>query len=124
MARILVVDDELMVLDTLSKMLEKSGHMVECAPDVATAISLMGKRPPEIIFVDLVMPGTGGLTFIMESLTKQEHVTIVAMSGRIPVDTDSVLGLRETLGICAFLAKPFTMAELDAVLEIALSTRH
>ncbi|MEI6386441.1 MAG: response regulator [Spirochaetota bacterium] len=122
MALILVVDDEPMVLETLGRMLEKSGHMVECAKDVETASAAMSMRPPEIIFVDLVMPGTGGLTFIMESLKEQRHVAVIAMSGRIPVGTDSMLGLRSTLGICAFLAKPFTSAELAVVLDKALKS--
>jgi DNA-binding response OmpR family regulator len=118
-ATILVVDDEEPILDLLRRLLEKGGHEVFAARNAEEAIATLGSKRPEIAIVDLVMPGKGGLTLIMENLVLHRDLEVIAMSGRIPVGTDSMLGLGATLRISCFLPKPFTAEELEAAVRTA-----
>jgi DNA-binding NtrC family response regulator len=122
-ARILVVDDEELIRDMLSSLLARSGHEVFSAGNADEALAFLEESVPEVAFVDLVMPGKGGLTLIMENLSNWPELNVVAMSGRIPVGTDSMRGLGTTLGISCFLPKPFTSEELDHAVALALSNR-
>ena len=123
MARILIVDDEAMILDLLGRLLSGSGHEVFAAHDADEAISLLARQTLDIAVVDLVMPGKGGLTLIMENLALYPDLSVIAMSGRIPVGTDSMVGLGSALKIGCFLPKPFTLEELESAIETALSKR-
>ncbi len=123
MARILVVDDEPTILELLTRLLVRSGHEVLAAQNADAAVAILKTESPEIAIVDLVMPGKGGLALIMENLAKKPGLTIVAMSGRIPLGTDSVLGLGNAIGINCYLPKPFTQEELEKAISSALSKR-
>ncbi len=108
MATILVVDDEEAIRDILSRILAPAGHRMIEAVDAETALAALEREKPEVAFVDLVMPGKGGLSLIMESLCKVPGLAVVAMSGRIPLQGDSLSGFSRQFGITCYLEKPFT----------------
>ncbi len=122
-ARILVVDDEPAILELLKRLLERNGHEVLVAQNADAAVAILRTSNPEIAIVDLVMPGKGGLTLIMENLASKPDLMVVAMSGRIPLGTDSVLGLGNAIGVSCYLPKPFTPEELEQAISTALSKR-
>ena len=117
----MVVDDEVAVLETLERQLRRSGHVVHVAHNAAEAIETLGSHEVDVALVDLVMPGKGGLTLIMENLSSKPDLMVVAMSGRLPVGTDSMKSLGGTLGISCYLGKPFTQEELDRAIATALA---
>lgn len=122
-ARVLIVDDEESIIEIVASLLERDGHEVQSASSSAQALEAIGERPPDVAIVDLVMPGTGGLTLIMEKLAGIRGLAIVAMSGKLPLGQDSMTGLGPALHISAFLPKPFTAEELARAVKTALGAR-
>jgi two-component system, chemotaxis family, chemotaxis protein CheY len=82
MARILVVDDEELLRETLRAFLELEGHTVLEASDGMEAVELCASEQPDILVTDLVMPARDGLETIRHSRRKHPGVKIVAISGR------------------------------------------
>lgn len=116
MPKVLVVDDESSIRVLISEILTRKGYEVIQAADADEAVSLAEAEKPEVAIVDLVMPGRGGMTLIMEGLRAVPGLSIVAMSGRIPMDTDAFSSFSTQFGIACFLQKPFTVQELmDAI---------
>lgn len=119
-ARILIVDDEEAILTLLGTMLERAGHEVLSATSSDHALEILAKEKIEVAIIDLVMPGTGGLTLIMEHLAARPELGVVAMSGRLPIGRDSMRGLGSTLKIRSYLPKPFTADDLTKAISEAL----
>lgn len=92
------------------------------AADAEEAIYLASAERPDLAIVDLVMPGTGGMTLIMDSFRLIPGMAIVAMSGRIPMGTDAFASFSSQFGVGCFLGKPFTVEELDNAVEKALNS--
>ena len=63
-ARVLVVDDSATIRAVLGKMLAQDSHVVLKAPDGDTAIAMAKKEHPDLIFLDIVMPGTNGFAVL------------------------------------------------------------
>lgn len=123
MAKILVVDDEPSIRTLISEILSRRGHVVVQASDAEEAVHLAYSEKPEVALVDLVMPGTGGMTLIMDELRIMPGLSVVAMSGRIPMGSESFSGFSSQFGISCFLGKPFTVEELMDKVESALGNR-
>lgn len=123
MALILVVDDEAPIVELVAKILEKKGHSVVSAASADEALAVLDRSRPELALVDLVMPGKGGMTLIMENLRARPGLRVIAMSGRIPLGTEGFAGFSAQFGIDCMLNKPFTPQELEASVEKALAKR-
>lgn len=116
MPKVLVVDDESSIRVLISEILTRKGYEVFVAANADEAIEIAHKEEPEVALVDLVMPGVGGMTLIMEKLRGVPGLAIVAMSGRIPLGTDAFSSFSEQFGVACFLQKPFTVQELLAAM--------
>ncbi|MFN2587039.1 MAG: HD domain-containing phosphohydrolase [Actinomycetota bacterium] len=119
-ARILAVDDEQTNLDLLERVLARAGYEdIRCVRDPEAALRAFFDEPPDILLLDLHMPGTDGFDFmerVAARRSEQEHgfVPIVVLTG----DVDPLVKLRTlSAGARDFLAKPFDWAEV--VLRIA-----
>lgn len=123
MALILVVDDEPSIVELIGKILERKGHRVMSASSADEALTVLERSKPEVALVDLVMPGKGGMTLIMENLRAMPGLGIIAMSGRIPLGTEGFAGFSAQFGVDCMLNKPFTPQELEASVERALAKR-
>lgn len=122
MAKILVVDDDPSIRLLVSEILKRKGYSVICAADAESAVYLANNEHPLVAIVDLVMPGTGGMTLIMDSLRKIPGLAVVAMSGRIPMNTDSFSTFSENFGVASFLGKPFTVDQMLEAVDRALAS--
>lgn len=82
MKKILVVDDQRVMLDHMKKLLEKEGHHVMTAQDSLSALDLLETETPDIIFVDLIMPNIGGekLCQIIRMIPRLKDVYLVILS--------------------------------------------
>jgi two-component system nitrogen regulation response regulator NtrX len=110
-ARLLVVDDEEDILNTLSGSLEDEGYDVWTARDGAEAMQLVRTKHPDIIFLDIWLPGMDGIQTLKAIKEFDADIEVVIMTGHGTVNT-AVQAIK--LGAADFLEKPLS---LDTVLE-------
>ena len=116
MPKILVVDDESVVLDTVRPILEKAGHQVQTASDGETALRLVGQDPPDLIILDILLPGIDGLEVCR--LIRQTSPVPILMLTALDDEADKVMGLDQ--GADDYLTKPFNPHELVARVRAVL----
>jgi two-component system response regulator (stage 0 sporulation protein F) len=121
MATILVVDDEPSIRKLIYEILTRKGHRVFVAADAEEAVYLATTEKPEVSIVDLVMPGTGGMTLIMDSFRRMPEMGVIAMSGRIPMGADAFSSFSEQFGVSCFLGKPFSVDQITEAVGKALA---
>src|SRR5690348_11378429 len=109
-ARILVVDDEPSVLSGLRRALTLENYEVEVAEDGESALELAETVSPDLIVLDVVLPGMDGLT-VCEHIRQTSSTPVLMLSARDTVP-DRVAGLER--GADDYLIKPFALKELIA----------
>jgi len=107
---ILVVDDEPAIVDALRYNLEKSHHRVLVAQDGERALQLAASGAPDLVILDLMLPGIDGLE-VCRRLRQTGQIPIIMLTAR-DEEVDRVVGLE--LGADDYVAKPFSMRELMA----------
>ncbi|RME07220.1 MAG: response regulator [Deltaproteobacteria bacterium] len=117
MARILLVDDEASVLETLTEILESAGHDVTATERGEEALRLAEEHPFDIAIIDLIMPHKEGIETIMTFASRHPETKIIAISGGGRVAPDRYLAMARKLGARQTLAKPFTSEALLAAVE-------
>ncbi|MFB9902660.1 response regulator transcription factor [Allokutzneria oryzae] len=106
--RVLVVDDDLTVRDVVRRYLELAGHEVELAGDGEQALLLAAAREPDLVVLDLMLPGLDGLE-VCRRLRARSAVPVIMLTARGD-EEDRVLGL--SLGADDYVSKPFSAREL------------
>ena len=117
--KVLVVDDSVTERHLLTTMLEKNGYQVFTAESGVEALSKADQVRPDIILMDVVMPGTSGFQ-ATRTISKNEttkHIPIIICSSK-GQDTDKIWGLRQ--GAREYLVK--TVKESDLMPKIAALT--
>src|SRR5207237_2818374 len=109
-SRILVVDDEKHILELARLYLTREGYEVEGVGDGAQAVARFSQVKPDLVILDIMLPGVHGLT-ICKEIRKQSQVPIIMLTARDEV-TDKVVGLE--VGADDYLTKPFHPQELVA----------
>ncbi len=109
--RILVVDDDRAVRDSLRRSLEFNGYTVEMAGDGAEALAKVAQSAPDAIVMDVMMPRLGGLDATRALRAAGNDVPILVLTARDAV-SDRVDGL--DAGADDYLTKPFALEELLA----------
>jgi DNA-binding response OmpR family regulator len=115
-ATILVVDDEPSIVDVLSYNLQKAHFHVEIARDGEEALRLASRVQPDLIVLDLMLPGVDGFEVCRE-LRKEGNVPIIMLTAR-EEEIDRVVGLE--LGADDYVVKPFSVRELMARIKSVL----
>jgi DNA-binding response OmpR family regulator len=113
---ILVVDDEPTVTDVVARYLERAGYSTRVAGDGYEAIRLAGAERPDLVVLDLMLPGLGGLE-VMRRLRERDRPSVILLTAKGEA-TDRVIGLR--LGADDYVVKPFSPAELVARVDAVL----
>ncbi|MDD5194570.1 MAG: ATP-binding protein [Candidatus Omnitrophica bacterium] len=118
--KVLVIDDDRGILDTIKKFLEKEGYDVAILEKGLDAIETMQKEEPDLVILDMKLKDTSGYEVIgrMKSNKHTLRIPIVAMSG-YPVELTKVKDREEELAL-ASLAKPFDMKDLLSVVHAQL----
>ncbi|MCO5992934.1 response regulator transcription factor [Actinoallomurus rhizosphaericola] len=106
--RVLVVDDDPTVADVVSRYLLRDGHEVVCVADGLAALRAAEERPPDLVVLDLMLPGIDGLE-VCRRLRERWPVPIVMLTA-LGEETDRLIGL-ET-GADDYVTKPFSPREL------------
>ena len=122
MAEILVVEDEDSLLQTLRYNLKRAGHDVRLSTNGAHALDQVRASPPDLLLLDLMLPGLGGLEVCRAiraeaSRPGVSHVPILMLTARDD-EIDRVVGLE--MGADDYLTKPFSMHELLARVKALL----
>ncbi len=116
--KILVVDDERAVRESLERALDLEGYEVELAADGEAALErLDGPTPADAVILDVLMPGIDGLEVCRRLRARRNAVPVLMLTARAEVDS-RVAGL--DAGADDYLAKPFALAELLARLRALL----
>lgn len=108
--KILVVDDEKPIAEILKFNLEKEGYEVICAFDGNDAIELAEKENPDLILLDIMLPGKDG-NEVCREIRKTKTMPIIMLTAK-DSEIDKVLGLE--LGADDYVTKPFSNRELIA----------
>ncbi|MFD1416183.1 response regulator YycF [Oceanobacillus jeddahense] len=108
--KILVVDDEQPIADILQFNLEKEGYQVVVANDGDTAIELAESERPNLILLDIMLPGKDG-NEVLREIRKTQSVPVIMLTAK-DAEIDKVLGLE--LGADDYVTKPFSNRELIA----------
>jgi two-component system KDP operon response regulator KdpE len=116
MSRVLVVDDEKQILRALSTNLRARGYEVDIAATGEDALAIASKNKPDVVILDLGLPGIDGIE-VIHGLRGYSDVPILVLSVR-ENESDKVLAL--DAGADDFITKPFGMDELIARLRAAL----
>ena len=117
-AKILVVDDESDIRETLREILGDEGYEVEVAANAAEARVARARQEPDLVLLDIWMPDTDGISLLREwSEAHQLRFPVVMLSGHGTVET-AVEATR--LGAFDFVEKPLSLAKLLRTVEKAL----
>jgi two-component system, OmpR family, alkaline phosphatase synthesis response regulator PhoP len=115
-AKVLVVDDEQDILDLVRYHLEREGYQVVGCGDGKTALNLVDREKPDLVILDLLMPGVDGLE-VCRRVRQDSTVPIVMLTAKAE-ETDRVVGLE--LGADDYVVKPFSPRELVARVKAVL----
>src|SRR5512145_2433783 len=118
-ARILVVDDEKLIRWSVSERLQRGGYVVATAEAGEQALDAVAADPPDLVLLDVQLPGINGVETLQRALALQPDVTVIMMSAHSTVDT-AVDAMKH--GALDFLVKPFPLQALDAAVDRALTT--
>jgi two-component system OmpR family response regulator len=110
MARVLVVDDEATLVDTIRYNLRREGYDVHVAGDGNEAIRLARASTPDLVVLDLMLPGLDGLE-VCRQLRRESTVPILMLTAKDD-EVDKIVGLE--VGADDYMTKPFSMRELLA----------
>jgi CheY-like chemotaxis protein len=120
-ARILAVDDEKIVLDSLRKMLALGGFSIDTVESGSEALGLIRKRDYDFVFTDLKMPGMDGVEVTKAVKHLRPDIDVVVVTGYATIETAV-----ETVqsGAMDYVQKPFTEDELLGFVRTALIKRQ
>lgn len=115
--RVLLVDDEPRILDFVSRGLRSEGYSVDLAADGNSALAAVAASPYDLIVLDLLMPGTDGVTVLRRVLDRNPRQAVIVLS--CLSDSASKVNCLE-LGAQDYMAKPFSLSELLARVRLRM----
>ena len=113
---LLVVDDDTEIRTLLSEYLERNGYRVSTAADGKAMWAMLEAKKPDLVVLDVMMPGEDGLT-LCRNLRARSSIPIIMLTAR-GEETDRIVGLE--MGADDYLAKPFNPRELVARVKSVL----
>ncbi len=119
--KILLVDDETAILDTLEILFRGEGYEVSVADSGPKALAALEDERPDIVLTDIRMPGAGGLEVLTEARRVDPEMAVILMTAQASLQT-AVRAVNE--GAYYYLQKPFANDELLAICERAVEARQ
>ena len=118
--RILVVDDDDSVISVMRQFFATAGYRVEFAQHGGDALTLVQHDPPDLVLLDLMMPGMNGVEVLQRILALRATLPVIIVTAR----ADATLAEQtRALGAFAYITKPFEFAYLARVVGAALTRR-
>jgi len=119
--KVLLVDDETGILDSLRILLRGEGYEVSTALGGAEALEVMAKKKPDLVVTDIRMPGVSGLEVLSRSREIDPEIPVILMTAQASLQS-AVRAVNE--GAFYYLQKPFANDDLLAICRRALETRE
>lgn len=119
MANILVIDDSPTFQATIGQMLQRHGHHCIFESNGEAGIATAAKVQPDLILMDIIMPGMSGFqaTRVITKKSETSHIPVIIVSTK-DQPSDKVWGMRQ--GACEYLVKEFTEEALIAAINHVL----
>ena len=120
MAKILLVDDDPLVVESLLSAMESKGHTVVTASNGIKALKKFDQSAFDLVVTDIIMPEMDGIETILKMRCKRSNAKIVAISGGGRIGNVDYLEAAKKLGAIAVIEKPFRFEEFFKVLNDCL----
>jgi len=119
MARILVVEDNAATMKLTTLVLQNAGHTVLCAVDAEIGLTLARTARPDLILMDILLPGMDGLaaTALLKADPTTAAIPVIALTAMLTKDDEKKALLA---GCDAYIAKPFRRQQLQVAIEALL----
>ncbi|MCB0281634.1 MAG: response regulator [Calditrichae bacterium] len=118
MSRILIVDDEEVILEMLIQMVNREGYEAEGAKNGKEAMKKIAENKPDLLITDLIMPDKEGIELIKDIRASYKDLKILAISGgNRHIDPMGQLKIARFLGADASLSKPLDRKEFLSVIK-------
>ena len=117
MKKILIIDDDVHISNMIEEALTKEGYSILKAYSGTEAMLVLSKAQPDLILLDLMLPGLSG----EELLPKIKDIPVIVISAKLDVDNKVRLLLD---GAADYITKPFDLSELKARIIVALRSSH
>ncbi|HVN83278.1 MAG TPA: sigma-54 dependent transcriptional regulator [Candidatus Binatia bacterium] len=121
MPKVLVIDDESMIRWSIEQTLRAAGCEVSAAETATEGMALFRHQQPDVVFLDLRLPDTDGLSLLKEIKQESSETAVILMTAFGEIRT-AVEAMR--LGAFDYLRKPFDFNELEVLVERAIETTH
>ena len=121
MAKILVIDDEQGIRDLLDTLLHRKGYDVVLAASGQKGLELFHREQPDVIVLDLKMPGMDGLTVLQQIRSFDPKKPVIILTGAGTPETEQKV---RALGVAEFVKKEFSLHRLGDALKRLLVTSN
>lgn len=113
---ILIVEDEANILESLSYLLRREGFEVSAAEDGADVMNLINTRKPDLLILDVIVPGTDGFQILRDirAAPATADLPVIMLTARVQQKDRQ---LAEDIGASAFMTKPFANAEIVSTVK-------
>jgi DNA-binding NtrC family response regulator len=118
--RVCLIDDERIFVESLTKVLKKRGMEVRAAYDGLSALKLLSTEEPDVIVLDLRMPGMDGLAVLQEIRSRDSLTPVILLTGHL--DIDRVVQVMDK-GVALVLLKPCPVETLVSAIENASESK-
>lgn len=110
-ARILIVEDEPNIVESLSFILRRAGFEIDTATDGAQALDRVRRQPFEVLVLDIMLPGMNGLD-VLKAIRSDQALSSLPVIVLTAKGQTNDRRMAETIGASAFITKPFSNADV------------
>ena len=121
MASVLIVDDDIGIRANLQEILDLEGHEVTSLMTAEDALSCLTKEEPDLILLDLKLPGMDGLKCLAHIKDYNSHIPVIIITSHADVSS-AVTAMK--LGAWDYIEKPFNLNEISLIVQKALDDKH
>ncbi len=122
MAKILIIDDDEIILNVFNRFLTGKGHDVTVAPDGRKGLRALEREAVDLVITDIMMPETDGLEVVMAIRGKGTDIPVIAISGGMHAMPMDFLPMAKKFGAEQVLYKPVELDDLLAAVNNALGS--
>jgi two-component system response regulator RegX3 len=116
MLRVLLIEDEPSYVDAVEVAVTREGFVLEAAKDGPTGLARFREGQPDIVLLDLMLPGLGGID-VLKRIRRESEVPVIVLSAK---DTEADIVTALELGADDYLTKPYSLRELIARIRAAM----
>jgi putative two-component system response regulator len=120
-ARILIVDDEVIIREILDRKLTGLGYVCECCENGQSALALLAEKSFDLVLADVLMPEIGGVALLREILRIRPDTAVILVTSVIDIEV-AVDALKD--GAYDYITKPFSLEEMSISVSRALEKRR